>query len=84
MYNNYANNNIGPSQPHGVQTFCSAVGWRTPLKPNGKVISYDIQLMRMGVNNNSVSYSVGGDRTFMAIPSDYQQIGRVVRVRIDQ
>ena len=35
----------GPSPPHGVQTFCSVVGWRVPLNPNGKIIGYDVQLM---------------------------------------
>ena len=69
---------IGPSAPHGVQTFCSAIGWRIPLKSNGKIISFDIQL-RLGVDD-IITLSTGSDRTFIAVEDDYQKIGTMIQV----
>ena len=46
--------------------FCSAIGWRVPLNPNGKIIGYDVQLIRPGVRD-VISLSTGNDGTFIAI-----------------
>ena len=70
----------GPSPPHGVQTFCSAVGWRMPLNPNGKIIGYDVQLMGLG-DGDTMLLSVESDSTFSAIHNDYQILGTTVQVR---
>lgn len=69
----------GPSSPRGVQTFCSAVGWRVPLSSNGKIIGYDVRLMRQG-EGDVISLSTDSDGTFLAIEGDYQQIRTTVQV----
>ena len=70
----------GPSPPHGVQTFCSAVGWRVILNPNGKIIGYDVLLMGPG-DGDTILLSIESDSTFSAIHNDYQKIGTTVQVR---
>ena len=70
----------GPSPPRGVQTFCLAVGWRVPLNPNGKIIGYDVQLMRPG--SDVMLLSTDSDSTFLAIENDYQLVGTTVQVGV--
>ena len=50
-----------------------------PLKPNGKIIGYDVELRRLG-EGDVISLSTGSDRTFIAIEDDYQQTGTLVQV----
>ena len=76
LHNNYDLYHAGSSPPRDVQAFCSAIGWRMPRDPNGRIIGYDVHLNRLGA---MISIS-GNDATFVAVEKEYQQIGTMVQV----
>lgn len=51
-----------------------------PLNPNGKIIGYDVQLMRPG--SDVMLLSTDSDSTFLAIENDYQLVGTTVQVGV--
>ena len=70
---------VAPSPPRGVEAFCSTVGWRVPRYPNGKITKYRVLLSQPGTGMTK-TFLVESDRTFMAIPPEYQQIGTFIQV----
>ena len=72
-----------PSPPRGVEAFCSAVGWKVPHYPNGRITNYQVLLSRPGTRM-VVTFSVESDRTFMAIPPEYQQIETFIQASSQQ
>ena len=71
-----------PSQPVGVRGFCSAVGWKLPCNPNGRITGYDIRLSKAGEDVQITHLSTDSEGTFIAIEERYQQVGTVVEVYI--
>ena len=63
-----------------MRGFCSAVGWKLPRNPNGRITGYDIRLSTDGDDAQITHLSTGSEGTFIAIEERYQQEGTVVEV----
>ena len=67
----------GSSPPCDVQGFCAVVVWRMPQNPNGKIISYDLQLI-----HQEAIILAESDEPFLVIAKINQLIGALVQVAI--
>ena len=54
------------------------VGWKIPQYPNGKIISYDVRLKSLGVEQ--LLLTAASDGTFIPIDKVHQESGMLIQV----